>query len=313
MENKKSKSNFAKMVEANWRLYVLMAPLMIWLFLFAYKPMGGLVIAFQDYNLFRGISGSDWIGFDNFKELFSGSGSMYFWRAFNNTIAISMYSLIFTFPLPIILALFFNEVKDGLFRRGVQTIMFLPHFLSEVILAGIVVSFLQPETGIINIFLMKLGILDEGIYFLMQPEWFRPVYILAGVWKEVGFSSIVYFAALSAISPEQYEAARVDGATKLQQMRFVSLPGIGPTIITMFIIKIGNLLSVGFERVILLYQPVTYDTADVLSTYIYRLGLTGSSDFSMAAAAGLFNSVIGFVLVIAANTISKKLSDTVLW
>ncbi|OON91422.1 MAG: sugar ABC transporter permease [Epulopiscium sp. Nele67-Bin001] len=309
----KKKSRAVEIIQHNWRLWVLMFPLMTWLLLFAYKPMYGLIIAFQDYNLFRGMSGSDWVGLENFVDLFVGSGSMYFWRAFKNTIIISLYSLIFTFPLPIILALFFNEVKDGLFRRGVQTAMFLPHFLSEVILAGIVISFLQPDTGIINIFLMKLGILEEGIYFLTKPEWFRPVYIIAGVWKEVGFSSIVYFAALSAISPEQYEAAKVDGATKLQQMMFVSLPGIAPTIITMLIIKIGNLLSVGYERVILLYQPVTYETADVLSTYIYRLGLTGSSDFSLAAAAGLFNSVIGFVLVIGANRVSKKLSDTVLW
>ncbi len=300
--------------EENWRLYVLLLPLMIWLAVFSYKPMTGLVIGFQNYNIFKGISGSDFVGFANFEYLFTGAGSMYFWRAFRNTILISVYSLIFTFPLPIILALFFNEVKDGAFRRGVQTAMFLPHFLSEVILAGIVIAFLQPDTGIINILLMKVGILNEGICFLTLTEWFRPIYMLSGVWKECGFGSIVYFAALSGISPEQYEAAKVDGATKFQQMCFVSLPGIAPTIIIMLIIRIGNLLSVGYERVMLLYQPVTYETADVLSTYIYRLGIGSTSpNYSVAAAAGLFNSVIGFALVIAANRISKKMSDTVLW
>ena len=312
--NEKTKLERAKkIIKEDWQVYVLLLPLLIWLFLFAYKPMYGLAIAFQDYNLFKGISGSDWVSFDNFRELFVGSGSAYFWRAFVNTCAISLYTLIFTFPIPIILALFFNEVKDGLFRRGVQTAMFLPHFLSEVVLAGIVISFLQPNTGIINVLLQRIGIIDEGIYFLTKPEWFRPVYILSGVWKEAGFGSIVYFAALSGISPDQYEAARVDGASKIQQMIYISLPGITPTIIIMLIIRIGKLLSVGFERVLLLYQPVTYEKADILSTYIYRLGLTGSNDFSLATAAGLFNSIIGFILVVAANKISKKLSETVLW
>ncbi len=306
----KEKFNLGKIIKEDWQLYVLLAPLMIWLFMFAYKPMYGLIIAFQNFNLYKGIDGSDFVGWANFDKLFASAD---FWRSFKNTVIISSYSLLFTFPLPILLALFFNEVKDGIFRRSVQTVMFLPHFLSEVILAGIVVAFLQPQSGIVNILLQNLGVIEEGIYFLMEPKWFRPVYLISGVWKEVGFGSIVYFAALSGISPEQYEAATVDGATKLQQMMLVSLPNIAPTIAIMLIIKIGNLLNVGYERVMLLYQPVTYETADVLSTYIYRLGMTGANDFSTAAAAGLFNSVIGFVLVIGANKISKKMSDTVLW
>ncbi len=313
INEKSAMEKFVKIVKEDWQIYVLLAPLMIWLAVFSYKPMYGLLIAFQDYNLYKGMSGSKWVGFANFETLFVGSQAANFWRAFWNTIEISGYSLIFTFPLPILLALFFNEIKDGLFRRGIQTVMFLPHFLSEVILAGIVISFLQPSTGIINVMLMKLGILDQGIYFLTKPEWFTPVYIISGVWKEVGFGSIVYFAALSGIGVEQYEAATVDGATKLQKMMYVSLPGIAPTIAIMLIIRIGNLLTVGYERIMLLYQPITYETADVLSTYIYRLGMTGSNDFSTAAAAGLFNSVIGFILVIGANKISKKMSDTVLW
>ncbi|MFI3237053.1 MAG: ABC transporter permease subunit [Lachnospiraceae bacterium] len=311
--SKTRKERFVQGVKDNWQLYVLLAPLMIWLTLFSYKPMYGLLIAFKDYNLFRGMDGSEWVGLYNFERLFTGSGAVNFWRAFKNTIIISSYSLLFAFPIPIILALFFNEVKDGLFRRGVQTVMFLPHFLSDVILAGIVTSFLQPSTGIVNVLLSNLGIIDSGIYFLMEPSWFRPIYILSTLWKEAGFGSIVYFAALSGISPEQYEAASVDGASKIQKMLYVSLPGIAPTIAIMLIIRIGNLLNVGYELIMLLYQPVTYETADVLSTYIYRLGITGSNDFSLAAAAGLFNSVIGFCLVIGANKISKKMSDTVLW
>lgn len=302
-----------KMIKDDWQLYVLLAPLFIWLAMFSYKPMYGLIIAFQDYNLFNGMSGSDWVGFSNFQRLFFGSGSTNFWRAFKNTIVVSSYSLLFAFPLPIILALLFNEIKDGFFRRGVQTAMFLPHFLSDVILAGIVISFLEPDTGIINVLLVNIGILEDGVYWLTKPEWFRPIYIASTIWKEAGFGSIVYFAALSGVSPEQYEAAAVDGASKIQKMLYISLPSIAPTIAIMLIIRIGNLLNVGYELVMLMYQPVTYETADVLSTYIYRLGITGSNDFSLAAAAGLFNSVIGFTLVIGANKISKKMSDTVLW
>lgn len=310
---KTRKERIIATIKDDWQLYVLLAPLFIWLALFSYKPMYGLIIAFQDYNLFNGLSGSDWVGLENFQRLFFGSGSTNFWRAFKNTIIISSYSLLFAFPLPIILALLFNEIKDGFFRRGVQTAMFLPHFLSDVILAGIVISFLEPDTGIINVLLVHLGVLEEGIYWLTKAEFFRPIYIASTIWKEAGFGSIVYFAALSGISPEQYEAAAVDGASKIQKMLFISLPSIAPTIAIMLIIRIGNLLNVGYELVMLMYQPVTYETADVLSTYIYRLGITGSNDFSLAAAAGLFNSVIGFALVIGANKISKKMSDTVLW
>lgn len=311
--NKTRKEQIMKTIKDDWQLYALLAPLYIWLLLFSYKPMYGLLIAFQDYNIWRGMAGSEWVWFENFATLFFGSGSTAFWRAFKNTVVISSYSLLFAFPLPILLALLFNEVKDGLFRRGVQTAMFLPHFLSDVILAGIVISFLDPSTGIVNILLEKVGLIEDGIYWLMKPEWFRPIYITSTVWKECGFGSIVYFAALSGISPEQYEAAAVDGASKIQKMLYISLPGIAPTIAIMLIIRIGNLLNVGYELVMLLYQPVTYETADVLSTYIYRLGITGSNDFSLAAAAGLFNSAIGFILVIGANKISKKMSDTVLW
>lgn len=310
---KTRKERIMQTIKDDWQLYALLAPLFIWLALFSYKPMYGLIIAFQDYNLFNGMAGSDWVGFENFERLFFGSGSTNFWRAFKNTIVTSSYSLLFAFPLPIILALLFNEIKDGLFRRGVQTAMFLPHFLSDVILAGIVISFLEPDTGIINVLLQHLGILEDGVYWLTKAEWFRPIYVTSTIWKEAGFGSIVYFAALSGISPEQYEAAAVDGATKIQKILYISLPSIAPTIAIMLIIRIGNLLNVGYELVMLLYQPVTYETADVLSTYIYRLGITGSNDFSLAAAAGLFNSVIGFTLVIGANKISKKMSDTVLW
>lgn len=312
LEKRSGMQSFMKIVKEDWQIYVLLAPLIIWFYVFAYRPMGGLVMAFQDYKPYKGIADSEWVMFANFNDLFYGPNKTGFMQAFKNTVEISGVSIIFTFPLPILLALFFNEIKDGIFRRGVQTVMFLPHFLSEVVLAGIVTAFLQPQTGIINILLMRLGIIEQGIYFLMQPEWFRPAYIISGVWKEVGFGSIVYFAALSGISPEQYEAATVDGATKLQKMMFISLPGIAPTISIMLIIRIGNILNIGYERVMLLYQPVTYETADVLSTYIYRIGMVNQS-YAIAAAAGLFNAVVGFVLVIFANKVSKLLSETALW
>jgi putative aldouronate transport system permease protein len=300
-------------LKADWQIYILLLPMVIWFLVFMYKPMYGLIISFKDYSLFKGIQASPWVGLDNFKELLFGAGANYFWRAFKNTFLISFYGLVFGFPAPIILALMFNEVKDGIYRRGIQTLLYLPHFISEVIIAGIVIAFLQPQTGIINILLIKAGILDQGIYFLVKPEYFRSIYILSGMWKETGFASIVFFAALSGISPALYEAAKVDGATRIQQMLHVSIPGIAPTIIIMLIIRIGQLLSVGYERVLLLYQPVTYETADILNTYIYRLGLTGATDFSLATAAVFFNAIIGFVLVRTANSISRKVSETALW
>ncbi|MCS4244189.1 putative aldouronate transport system permease protein [Rhizobium sp. BIGb0125] len=291
----------------DWQLYLLLAPMAIWFALFLYKPMYGLIIAFQDFSIFRGIEKSPFVGFANFIELFQND---MFVRAFWNTITISGLGLIFAFPVPIILALMFNEVQSEIGKRWAQTVVYLPHFISVVIVAGIVINFLSPSIGIVNLFLKGIGL--EPIYFLTQPEWFRPVFIGSSVWKESGFESIVYLAAIAGVSPTLYESARVDGASRWQMMWRITLPCILPTIIIMLIIRIGNLVEVGFEYIILLYRPSTYETADVVSTFIYRTGLQGTQ-YDLATAAGLFNAVIAFVLVYSANRISRRVSSTSLW
>lgn len=294
-------------VRRDWQLYLLLAPMAIWFALFLYKPMYGLVIAFQDFSIFRGIEKSPWVGFANFIELFQND---MFVRAFWNTITISGLGLIFAFPVPIILALMFNEVQSEIGKRWAQTIVYLPHFISVVIVAGIVINFLSPSIGIVNLLLKGIGL--EPIYFLTQPEWFRPVFIGSSVWKESGFESIVYLAAIAGVSPTLYESARVDGASRWQMMWRITLPCILPTIVIMLIIRIGNLVEVGFEYIILLYRASTYETADVVSTFIYRTGLQGTQ-YDLATAAGLFNAVIAFVLVYSANRISRRVSSTSLW
>lgn len=290
-----------------WQLYVLLLPTIIWLVVFLYKPMYGLQIAFKDYSIFRGVAASPWIGFEHFETLFA---SEQFLRALRNTIAISFWSLLIGFPVPILLALMFNEILQKKFKTTTQTIVYLPHFISSVIIAGIVITAFSPSAGIVNTLLGWFGI--DPIYFLTKPEWFRPIFVGTTIWQEAGFQSIVYLAAIAGVSPTLYESAVVDGASRWQMMWKITVPSILPTIIIMLIIRIGNMLEVSFEMIILLYQPSTYETADVVNTFIYRQGLqNGQYDF--AAAAGLFNAVVAFVLVIGANSISKRYSRTSLW
>jgi len=291
----------------DWQIYVMLLPTVIWLLLFLYKPMYGLQIAFKDYSLFRGIADSPWIGFEHFETLFQ---SDQFLRAVRNTVIISAYSLLIGFPVPIILALMFNEVLNQRFRKVAQTIVYLPHFISSVIIAGIVITAFSPSAGIVNTILGWFGL--EPVYFLTQPEWFRPIFVGTTIWQEAGFQSIVYLAAIAGVSPTLYESAVVDGASRWQMMWKITLPSILPTIIIMLIIRIGNLMEVSFEMIILLYQPATYETADVVNTYIYRAGIQGGQ-YDIAAAAGLFNAVVAFVLVIGANAISRRYSRTSLW
>ncbi|SDF46043.1 ABC transporter permease [Limimaricola pyoseonensis] len=294
-------------LKREWQLYVMLIPTILWLAIFLYKPMYGLQIAFKDYSVFRGVEGSPWIGFEHFQTLF---GNDQFLRALKNTIVISFYGLIFGFPMPILLALMFNEILKQTFKKTAQTIVYLPHFVSSVIIAGIVITAFSPSAGIVNTMLGWLGI--EPIYFLTKPEWFRPIFVGTGIWQEAGFQSIVYLAAIAGISPTLYESAVVDGASRWQMMWKITLPSILPTIIIMLIIRIGNMLEVSFEMIILLYQPATYETADVVNTFIYRQGIQGGQ-YDLAAAAGLFNAVVAFVLVMTANAISKRYSRTSLW
>lgn len=294
-------------LKREWQIYLMLLPLVIWFLLFLYKPMYGLQIAFKDFSLFKGVDASPWVGFEHFQTLFD---SDMFLRAIKNTFIISFLNLMIGFPMPIILALMFNEIAQGKFRKTIQTIVYLPHFISLVIIAGIVINIFSPSTGVVNLLLQKLGF--DPIYFLTQPEWFRPIFIGSGIWQEAGFQSIVYLAAIAGVSPSLYESAVVDGATRWQMMWKITLPCILPTIIIMLIIRIGNLLEVGFELIILLYQPSTFQTADVINTFIYRQGLVGNQ-YDVAAAAGLFNAVVAFVLVMTANTISRRFTRTSLW
>ena len=291
----------------DWQLYLLLAPMLIWFLVFLYKPMYGLQIGFKDYSLFRGIENSPWVGLDNFIRLFSDD---YFLRAIRNTLLISFYSLLFAFPVPVLLALMFNEIQHAGLRKAAQTITYLPHFISVVIIAGLVINVLSPSTGIVNVLLERLGF--ERVYFLTIPEYFRPIFIGSSVWKEAGFESIVYLAAIAGISPALYESARIDGATRWQMMWHITLPSILPTIIIMLIIRVGNLIEVGFEYIILLYQPATYETADVVSTFIYRAGLQ-NNQYALGTAAGLFNAVVALILVYGANRLSRKYSSSSLW
>ncbi|SFR53186.1 carbohydrate ABC transporter membrane protein 1, CUT1 family [Yoonia tamlensis] len=308
MEHRTTRLNrIADHLRANWQIYVLLAPTIIWFIVFLYRPMYGLQIAFKDYSVFRGIDGSPWIGFEHFHTLF---GSDQFIRALKNTVIISMLTLLFGFPMPIILALMFNEVLNQTYKKTVQTVVYLPHFISTVIISGIVITAFSPSSGVVNTVLDWFGF--DKIYFLTKPEWFRPIFIGSGIWQEAGFSSIVFLAAIAGVNPSLYESAVVDGASRWQMMWKITIPSIMPTIIIMLIIRIGNLLEVGFEMIILLYQPATYQTADVVNTYIYRQGLQ-VGQYDLAAAAGLFNAVVAFVLVMTANTISKRYSRTSLW
>lgn len=294
-------------LKRDWQLYVLLLPTLIWLIVFLYKPMYGLQIAFKDYSIFKGVANSPWIGFEHFETLFGSEGFM---RALRNTIAISFWSLLIGFPVPIILALMFNEIVNRRYKGTAQTIVYLPHFISSVIIAGIVITAFSPSAGIVNTMLGWFGL--DPVYFLTRPEWFRPIFIGTTIWQEAGFQSIVYIAAIAGVSPTLYESAVVDGASRWQMMWKITIPCILPTLIIMLIIRIGNMLEVSFEMIILLYQPSTYETADVVNTFIYRQGLqNGQYDF--AAAAGLFNAVVAFVLVIGANTIAKRYSRTSLW
>ncbi|SNR44218.1 ABC transporter permease [Puniceibacterium sediminis] len=290
-----------------WQLYVLLLPTIIWLLVFLYKPMYGLQIAFKDFSVFRGVAGSPWVGLEHFYTLF---GNDQFLRALRNTIYISMLSLVFGFPMPILLALMFNEVLHQTFKKTAQTIVYLPHFISSVIIAGIVITAFSPSAGIVNTIMGWFGV--DPVYFLTKAEWFRPIFVGTTIWQEAGFQSIVYLAAIAGISPTLYESAVVDGASRWQMVWKITVPSILPTIIIMLIIRIGNMLEVSFEMIILLYQPATYETADVVNTFIYRQGIQGGQ-YDLAAAAGLFNAVVAFVLVMSANTISKRYSRTSLW
>lgn len=290
-----------------WDLYLIMLPGLAYFIIFKYVPMGGIIVAFQDFSAFAGIRGSEWVGLAHFKNMFTDSE---FYTVFKNTLLISLYKLIWGFPGPIILALMLNEVRHMLYKRGVQTLVYLPHFLSWVIIGGILVNVLSPATGIVNQFLGMLGF--EPVFFLGSQEWFRTVLVVSDIWKEAGWGAIIYLAALASIDPQIYEAAVVDGASKWKQLIHVTLPSLTGTIVILFVLRLGSVLDVGFEQIFVLYNPLVYNVADVIETYVYRTGIT-QGQFSFTTAVGLFKSVISLILVVLANKAARKLGQDSLW
>lgn len=301
------RKSFRSRLQSDFRrnriIYLMMMPVVAYYFIFYYIPMYGAQIAFRDFSPGKGIYGSDWVGLKNFIEFFK---SYYFWRLLKNTFLLNIYDIAFGFPVPIILALLLNEIRVGSFKRTVQTITYLPHFISIVVLSGMIIDF-TTRTGLFNSLLGMFGL--PPIIFMSEPSWFPTIFVGSGIWQEFGWGSIIYLAALSNIDPQLYEAARVDGANKWQQTMHITLPGILSTIAIMLILRFGRMMNVGAEKVLLLYNPMTYVTADVISTFIYRKGLI-ENNFSYSAAVGLFNSVVNFILLVTVNKVSKKASGT---
>ncbi len=297
----------ARDMRKNWATYLLAIPGLLFYIIFMYGPMYGIIIAFKDYSPAGGILGSQWVGLEQFIEFFT---SPTFNRIFFNTIILNVLLIIFTFPTPIILALMLNEVRCMWFKKTVQTITYLPHFISLVVICGMIVDFTN-NRGFITEFVNLVTGADHG-NLLQDPSMFRPIYVISDIWQKIGWDSIIYLAAMAGLDMELYEAAEIDGAGKWRQLFAVTLPGIASTIVIMLILRIGSIMSLGADKVILLYNPVTYDTADIISSYIYRKGLI-DSDYSFSAAVGLFNSAINCVLVYAANYFSRKFSDNSLW
>lgn len=293
-------------MRSNWSLYLLVLPVILFFIVFHYVPLWGAQIAFKDFSPGLGIIGSEWAGLKHFQRFFQGNSAR---RVITNTFMISLLELIFSFPAPIILALLLNELRWPKYKKAVQTISYLPHFISLVVVAGMIKDF-SATYGLFNDIVEFFG--GRRVNFLQRPELFRPIYVISGIWQGIGWGSIVYIAALSGINSELYEAAGIDGAGRFQKALNVTLPGLAPTIIIHLILRMGQLFSVGYEKIILLYNPSTYSTADVISSYVYRVGLLDRS-YSYSAAVGLMNSLINFLFVFAANAISRRVSETSLW
>lgn len=292
----------AKNYCSNKMLYWLVLPSVVYIIIFCYIPMGGLVIAFQDYSLAKGVFGSKWVGLKNFSKFFS---SMFFGRTLSNTIVLSLLDLLFSFPAPIILALLLNEVKSNKFKRTIQTMSYMPHFISMVVVASLIMEFTSSD-GIIASIVSSMGGTPRS--YISMPQYFRTIFVVSNVWQSVGFGSIIYLGALSGINEELYEAARIDGANRIQQTIHVTIPGIVPTIIIMLIMRSGQILNVNYEKILLLYSAATYETADVIMTYVYRIGIMNQK-YGYSTAVGLFNSVVGLIFVMLTNQISKKYTE----
>lgn len=286
--------------------YVLVLPVLLFYLIFCYKPMYGIIIAFQNFSPIRGIAGSEWVGLQHFKDFFE---SYYFTRILKNTLIISLSTLVFSFPMPILFALLLNEIRNEKFKRLVQTISYMPHFISMVVVCNMIKMFTS-NTGFITSLLGMFGVPQASL--LTKPEYFVPIYVISGIWQQTGWGAIIYLSALAGIDQQLYEAAKIDGANRWKQTLHVTLPGISQTIIIMLLLRLGNIMDVGYEKVMLLYNEGIFKTADVISTFVYRKGLT-DMEFSYSTAVSLFNSVINFIIIVVFNKLSKKFTETSLW
>lgn len=305
---KRSKPTIVRLLK-QWDLQLMVIPALLLIFVFSYLPMYGVLMAFQDYNIFKGFLGSPWAGFKHFEMFFHAPE---FWKVMRNTIVISVLKLAIGFPAPVFLALMLNEVKNMYFKRIVQTLSYLSHFLSWVIVAGFAMSILSMENGSLNMLLQSVRLIDEPIGFLSIPEYFWTILVSTGVWKEIGFGSIVYLAAIAGIDPSMYEAASIDGASRFRQIFVITIPTIMPVVVIFMVLAIGNLLSAGFEDILLLgVNPVLRNVSDVLDTYVYRTGISGQR-FSYATAVGLFKAIISVGLLTFANLLARRTGNS-LW
>jgi len=287
-------------------LYLIVLPVIVYYFIFHYMPLYGLLMAFQDFSPRRGISGSDWVGLTHFINFFKSPD---FARVVTNTLRISLSCLVFEFPAPIIMAILINELNGKYFKRTIQTISYLPHFISLVVICGMIKTFVEPDGIIGSVFAKITG---NGSSMLSQSKMFLPIYVVSNIWQSIGWESIIYLAALMNIDPQLYEAADIDGAGKIAKIMKITLPSIAMTVVTMFILRVGRIMSVGYEKIILLYNPAIYDRSDVISSLVYRMGFS-NQNWSYSAAVGLINSAVNMILLITTNTVSRKMTDTGLW
>lgn len=303
----KSKLTTRKKITRHWELYFLVLPPVLYLIIFKYVPMFGVQIAFKDFNVVQGIWGSEWVGLKHFRNFFSSPN---FWLIIKNTLGISFYTLLAGFPIPILLALALNEVRTGRFKKSVQMITYAPHFISTVVMVSIIMLMLSPHVGVVDRLFAYLG--WEMTNFMGVPEFFKSIYVWSGVWQEMGYASIIYIAALAGVDPSLYEAARVDGASRWKKIMYIDLPSLLPITVIMLILSLGSVMGVGFEKIYLMQNPLNLSSSEVISTYVYKVGLVGAN-FSFSSAVGLFNSVVNLILLLTVNFAAKKISDSSLW
>jgi len=304
MARRKPGAAFVRAIKGNWELYLLFSPVVIWYIIFHYVPMGGIIIAFKDFKVLRGIMASPWVGLSNFTRFISSSA---FRSTLTNTIAISLMNLAFAFPAPIIFALLLNEVRYMLPKRFIQTVSYLPHFISWTVAGGLFYMLLSPSTGIVNGIIRAFGM--PAVNFMGESRYIRWILVISSIWKGLGWGAIVYLAAIAGVDEELYEAATIDGAGRFRRVWNITIPSIMNVVVIMLILQVGNILNVNFEQVFIMVNDTTLSMGETIEYYIYRVGLFSTNNYSLGAAVGLFKSVIGFSLIILTNMLSKKITD----